>query len=197
MTGHIWSSSRYTVPRPDVTWWGMVLFLCNEAALFASLLGTYFFLAATSTPWPQRGIAPPQLAVPLIMTAALLASSGVLIYADRCLARGDRQRYRRGVAGTVFLGLTFLALQGKEYADKLQSLHPSENTYGSIFYTVTGLHGAHVAFGLLCLIWSAARVSASPVTSRPAARNVSLYWHFVDGVWLSVLLSLYLSPRWM
>jgi cytochrome c oxidase subunit III len=184
--------------RADVAWWGMLLFLFNEAALFATLIATYFFLGMSSMSWPPPGVAKPTLQWPLIMTAALLSSSVVLVYGERGLARGDRRCHATGVLGAVILGLAFLGLQTKEYIEKLATLGPTQNSYGSIFYTITGLHGTHVAFGILALVWALARERRSKQPTRSAATtNVSLYWHFVDGVWLVILTSLYLSPRWM
>src|SRR5262245_34911551 len=83
--------------RSDVAWWGMILFLFNEAALFASLIGTYFYLSMSSVSWPPTGVERPALAEPLIMTAALLSSSAVLVYGERGLERGNRRRYYIGV----------------------------------------------------------------------------------------------------
>ena len=176
----------------------MVLFLVNEATLFASLISSYFFLAVASAAWPPAGISRPSLTLPLIMTAALLASSGVLVYAERERVRGNRSRYRLGVAVTVLLGVTFLLLQGKEYAEKLVEMSPTASAYGSLFFSITGLHGAHVAFGLLFLMWSLLATVKQPFlpAGAVAIRNASLYWHFVDAVWLVILTSLYLSPRW-
>lgn len=186
------------LPGTEIGRSGMVLFLVNEATLFASLISSYFFLAVASAAWPPAGIGRPSLTLPLIMTAALLSSSGVLVYAERELERGNRSRYRAGVAVTVLLGTTFLLLQAKEYAVKLVEVRPTASAYGSLFFTITGLHGAHVAFGLLFLVWSLlASVKRPSLPERSLAiRNASLYWHFVDGVWLVILTSLYLSPRW-
>jgi heme/copper-type cytochrome/quinol oxidase subunit 3 len=184
--------------RASVAWWGMLLFLLNEATLFASLIASYFFLATANASWPPAGVEKPTLMLPLIMTVALLSSSGALVYGERGLKTGDRRRYRIGVAATIVLGLVFLAIQTKEYADKLQTLTPSQSSYGSIFYTITGLHGAHVFFGLLFLGWALMReMKGTASVTSAGLKNASLYWHFVDGVWLVILTSLYLSPRWM
>ncbi|HEY4132227.1 MAG TPA: heme-copper oxidase subunit III [Gemmatimonadaceae bacterium] len=183
--------------RSNVAWWGMWLFILNEATLFAALLASYFFLAVSAPAWPPAGVERPTLTLPILMTFALLSSSAVLIRADRALARGDRRAYRLGVGTTMVLGLIFLSLQAKEYVDKLQHLRPSQNSYGSAFYTITGLHGSHVAFGVLFLGWALTREVSG--TARPKSmglKNASLYWHFVDAVWLAILTSLYLSPHW-
>jgi heme/copper-type cytochrome/quinol oxidase subunit 3 len=101
---------------------------------------------------------------------------------------------------TVILGAAFLLMQAREYHDKLRVLGPTDNAYGSLFYTITGLHGTHVAFGLLVLLWTLMRdvrgTIAAPQARSPAIRNASLYWHFVDGVWIAVFTTLYLTPRW-
>ncbi|HEY4306739.1 MAG TPA: cytochrome c oxidase subunit 3 [Gemmatimonadaceae bacterium] len=182
----------------SMAWWGMLLFLLNEATLFASLIASYFFLATANASWPPAGVEKPALALPLIMTAALLSSSVALVYGERGLERGNRRHYRIGVLTTIVLGLVFLGLQLKEYIEKLQTLTPSQNSYGSVFYTITGLHGAHVLFGLLFLGWALAReMNGTATAASYGLKNASLYWHFVDGVWLVILTSLYLSPRWM
>jgi heme/copper-type cytochrome/quinol oxidase subunit 3 len=182
--------------RANVGWWGMWLFILNEATLFASLIASYFFLAVSSHTWPPVGVERPTLKLPLIMTFALLSSSAMLLLADRALARGNRRGYRGAVVMTIVLGGIFIALQIKEYAEKLATLGPSGNAYGSIFYTITGLHGAHVAFGLLFLGWALAREMNGAGPQSVGLKNASLYWHFVDAVWLVILTSLYLSPHW-
>lgn len=184
--------------RAGVGRWGMVVFLLNEATLFACLVSSYFYLALSNKVWPPRGVAVPSLTLPLWMTAALVSSSGVLIWAERAFERGDRSRYHVGVALTVLLGLVFLGLQTKEYATKVHEIGPTQHAYASLFFTITGLHGTHVFFGLLVLLWALRReVVGTATVERPlAVKNASLYWHFVDGVWIVILTSLYLSPRW-
>jgi heme/copper-type cytochrome/quinol oxidase subunit 3 len=176
----------------------MTLFLINEGTLFACLVSSYFYLALRNPAWPPAGVEKPSLPIPAVMTALLLSSSGVLVIAERGFAARRRLRYRVGVLLTIALGTAFLVLQGVEYADKLERLRPSQNSYASLFYTITGLHGVHVAFGLLFLLWALLREvrnTAHPPKSL-AISNASWYWHFVDGVWLVIVTSLYLSPRW-
>ena len=191
------SRERESASRAGVGRWGMVVFLLNEATLFACLVSSYFYLALSDRAWPPRGVAAPSLTLPLVMTAALLSSSGVLVWAERAFERGDRRRYRVGVALTVLLGLAFLALQAKEYTTKLREIGPTQHAYASLFFTITGLHGTHVFFGLLVLLWALRRemVGAATVARPLAIKNASIYWHFVDGVWIVILTSLYLSPR--
>jgi cytochrome c oxidase subunit III len=182
----------------QVGWWGMVIFLLNEGALFASLIASYFYLGNANTRWPPAGMARPELTLPLVMTAVLLSSSGLCLIAEGAHRRGYSARYRAATLGTMGLGLVFLLMQADEYRNKLTHARPAQHAYQSIFFTITGLHGAHVAFGIVFLAWALLREWRGTTVPRRslAIKNASIYWHFVDGVWLVILTSLYLSPRW-
>lgn len=185
-------------PHSEVGWWGMVLFCMTEGTLFAYFIGSYFYLGSDAGRfWPPAGIEDPTLPLPLSMTALLVSSSVVLWLAEKALERGRRAWYRAGTAAAIALGAGFLALQVMEYREKLKHFTAPQHAYASLFYTITGFHGTHVAFGLLMLLWALLReVTGRLDPERPlAVKTVSLYWHFVDGVWLVILTSLYLSPR--
>jgi len=185
-------------PTQEVGWWAMALVCLSEAALFAYFITSYFYLGAANPAWPPSGTPAPKLEIPLIMTALLVSSSVVLLIAERQREHGRRGAYRIGTVVTILLGAAFLTLQAKEYHEKLRSMGPTEHSYASIFYTTTGFHGAHVAFGLLLLLFTLLRDVLGRIDpERPIPVKVtSLYWHFVDVVWLVILTSLYLSPRW-
>jgi heme/copper-type cytochrome/quinol oxidase subunit 3 len=184
--------------RREVGYWAMLMFCLTEAALFAYLLSSYFFLGIRNSSWPPAGIELPKLAKPLAMTATLVTSSIVLYVGERARERGNKSAYLGALLVTVLLGLGFLLIQGAEYREKLRHMPPREHAYASIFYLITGFHGSHVAFGLLVLIWTGiADLRGRLSVSAPlAVKNASFYWHFVDGVWLVILTCLYLSPRW-
>ncbi|HEU4697817.1 MAG TPA: cytochrome c oxidase subunit 3 [Gemmatimonadales bacterium] len=183
----------------DVGWWGMALLCATEASLFASLIGSYFYLALVpaNAHWPPAGIADPALGLPLLMTALLLASSGAFWWGERGIARGDARRLRLGLALAALLGIGFLLLQLHEYGDKLRHFGPTTHAYGALFYTITGFHGAHVAFGVLMLLYTGLRALRGHFTAarHQGVTTVGLYWHFVDGVWLVIVTSLYVSPH--
>ena len=184
-------------PSQEVGWWAMTLVCVSEAALFAYFITSYFYLGASNPAWPPAGIEKPKLEIPLLMTGLLLSSSVVLIFAEKQREHGKRGVYRAASVVTVLLGVGFLALQVTEYREKLRSMGPSEHAYASLFYTITSFHGAHVAFGLLLLLYVLLRDMLGRIDpERPIVVKVSsLYWHFVDAVWLVILISLYLSPR--
>ena len=185
-------------PSQEVGWWAMMLVCASEAALFAYFIVSYFYLGVVNPAWPPAGTELPKLEKPLIMTALLVSSSIVLYLVEKQRERGKRAAYRAGMVVTVLLGLGFLGLQVTEYQEKVKTMGPTTHAYASLFYTITGFHGAHVAFGLLLLLFTLLRdVRGRIDPERPIPVKVtSLYWHFVDAVWLVILTTLYLSPRW-
>jgi heme/copper-type cytochrome/quinol oxidase subunit 3 len=185
------------VGRPT-GWWGMVLFIATEGTLFATLFGSYFYLRFQSGPrWPPEGITRPELIMPLIMTAVLVPSSLPVLWAERGIRHGRRGQLRAGLLATLVMGSTFLFLQGMEYAELLREFTFTTNVYGSLFYVITTFHGSHVAVGLLMVCWllAASARGGSGAHRYERVRIVALYWHFVDAVWVAILLIVYLSPR--
>jgi heme/copper-type cytochrome/quinol oxidase subunit 3 len=180
----------------DIAWWGMALLCATEAALFAYLLASYFYLAVQNPAWPPAGYELPKLALPIVMTVLLLSSSAFLYWGERGIKRGDQRRLRWGLGLALLLGLAFLLLQAIEYHEKLQHMGPTAHAYGAMFFTITGFHGSHVAFGLLILLFAELRAFLGhfSATEQRGVQVSSLYWHFVDAVWLVIFASLYLSP---
>jgi heme/copper-type cytochrome/quinol oxidase subunit 3 len=181
-------------------WWGMVLFIAVEATLFALLLASYFYLRFRSGPvWPPDGIENPKLELVLVMSAILWSSSLPVHLAHSAIKRGQQGKLRAYLALGFLLGATFLVLQGAmEYPDILRhEFTPRTDAYGSMFFTITGFHGAHVAVGLLMNAWVQlrARQGAFDQHRHVSVQNFVLYWHFVDVVWVFVLATLYLSPQ--
>lgn len=183
--------------RRPTAWWGMLLLIVTEGALFAMLIASYFYLRFRGTPqWPPDGIANPKLALPIAMTVLLASSSVPMWYAERSARRGATARLLGGLAASFALGAAFIVLQAVEYADKLDLYTPRTDAYGSAFFTITGLHGAHVVAGLGLTAWTAVRAArgAYGPGRRCGVATTAMYWHFVHGVWLVVFASLYLSP---
>jgi heme/copper-type cytochrome/quinol oxidase subunit 3 len=190
------------IPVPPIGrptgWWGMLVVVVTEATLFAILLASYFYTRfRTPGAWPPDGQPDPRLLKPVIMTLLLMASSVTAYTAELGSRTSNLRRLHAGLAGTFVLGLSFLILQVFEYHEKLAELRPSTNAYGSLFYTITGLHGSHVIVGLLILGWTQffAWRGAYASENHVAVQVSALYWHFVHVVWLFVFASLYLSPR--
>jgi heme/copper-type cytochrome/quinol oxidase subunit 3 len=173
---------------------GMWLFIATEASLFAMLFFAYFYLSRNTPLWPPD--APPDLRLPLVMLLVLLTSSVVLFLGERALHHGNQTGARLSLVGTAVLGAGFLAIQATEYAEKWTRLRPSTNAYGSIFYTLTGVHGCHVALGICMLAYVALLPDLdSPEPPHRALHNVSLYWHFVDVIWILIVAVVYVLPH--
>jgi heme/copper-type cytochrome/quinol oxidase subunit 3 len=175
----------------------MAVFCATEAAFFTYLIASYFYLGVRSLAWPPAGIEKPQLKIPLIMTAVLLSSSVALWWGEHGIKKGRQTQLRIGTIVAALLGMTFLALQWKEYHEKLRHFLPQTHAYTSIFFTTTGFHGAHVAFGLLLILLMLLRAFFGHFDAEEhlGVKVTSLYWHFVDGVWLVIVACFYLSPR--
>ncbi len=177
----------------DVGWWGMMVLLATEAALFSYLLASYFYVGVQHPSWPSSGPLPLALVAP--NTALLVASSGAAWWADRGAQAGRRGRLIGGLALTIAMGAVFLGVQSVEWS-RLE-FRPQTDAYGSLFFTITGLHGLHVFAGLLALTHALLRALTGAFAPGRTleVNNVILYWHFVDVVWLVVFTSLYLAPR--
>jgi heme/copper-type cytochrome/quinol oxidase subunit 3 len=179
-------------------WWGMVWLISTEAMLFATLIASYFYLRFKSGPvWPPDGIALPSLELPLIMSVILWSSSIPVHMAERSIKRGSQRGLRRGLAVGFVLGTAFICLQGVEYAEKLKEFTATTNAYGSLFFIITGFHGLHVIVGLLFSVWTQvrARRGAFDEHRHLTVQNFTMYWHFVDAVWVFVLATIYISPN--
>jgi heme/copper-type cytochrome/quinol oxidase subunit 3 len=198
MTDTAWDDNGFALPAEPGTstsFWGMAMFILTEATLFTLLLLSYFYLRFNaSRVWPPDGIEPPKLALPIVMTVILLSSSIPMFLATSAMHRGRVASTRMWLAISFLLGLAFVVLQGVEYADKLQHFTPRTDVYGSIFFTITGFHGAHVIGGLLLNLWASLRARKTIVDGRSATiEAAALYWHFVDVVWIAIFVSLYIG----
>jgi heme/copper-type cytochrome/quinol oxidase subunit 3 len=136
----------------------MAIFLATEAALFGSLIGSYFYLRFTSPQWPQGGIAAPSVALPLVLTAVLVASTIPMAAAAAAARRGRSQSAWLLVALATLLQAGYLAVQIVQYIHDVGTFAPDTNAYSSIYFTLLGAHHAHVAVGLLLDAWLLGRL---------------------------------------
>ena len=189
------------VPAPprskgrEIGWWGMMVVIVTEAMIFAGLLASYFFLQAASKHWPPPGIEAPELGRISIFTVVLLGSSVPIFWAEAAIKKGHRNRMRVGLLISFVMGAVFLANQALEY-QKLPFAW-GDNSYTSIFYTITGLHGLHVFIGLLINLIVQLKAAKGRISAEHhlTASVFGMYWHFVDVVWIFVFSSLYVSPH--
>jgi heme/copper-type cytochrome/quinol oxidase subunit 3 len=172
------------------------MLIITEAALFVCLFASYYFLGNNKDRWAID--IPPKLTLALVMLAILIASSLVMMWGERMVKLGRYSVARFAVILTVVMGLIFVAIQTAEYKDHWKTLTPLTDSYGSIFYTITTFHAAHVVMGILMLCYLAILPNYGPSKFPPHRpyRVVALYWHFVDIVWIFVVILLYLIPNY-
>jgi heme/copper-type cytochrome/quinol oxidase subunit 3 len=188
--------TRATFPIEDRRGiYGMYTVIATELSLFICLFASYYFLGGNKDRWAVDQ--PPKLHYALIMLVVLLASSAVLIWGERQVKLQREGAARAAIFVTVLIGIGFVVLQCLEYAEHWKTLTPASDSYGSIFYTITTFHGAHVAMGLLLLAYVGILPRYGPTVAPPYRpyRVVSLYWHFVDLVWVFIVALLYVVPN--
>lgn len=180
------------VQRVSVGWWGVLCLIATEASLFAYLLFSYFYYAVELDSHWMPGKPSLHYALPAVIL--LILSSGAMWWAERGARRGARLHLMLGTLVTLLLGIGFAVLQVIDWMSKPFTLRSSE--YGSIFFTITGIHLAHLVVGLialvLLLIWSGLGYFDS--RRHTPVLVVAAYWHFVVAAGVAVFLALYVTP---
>ncbi len=175
--------------------WGMAVMIMTEATIFAGLIGSYFFVRAAAHEWPPHPIEPPELRTIGMFSIILLGSSVPMVWAEHAIRKGHQARLRLGLALTFLMGTVFFGFQIIEYMELDFGIR--DNVYGSLFYGITGLHGAHVVVGLLMIAMLMVKAWMGKFSKERhlTVEMVGLYWHFVDVVWVFVFSSLYLAAH--
>ena len=171
---------------------GMLLFIVSEVMVFGAFFTAYFFIRVVAgDQWfPFQGHKLP-VAVAGVNTAILLSSSVTMHWAETSIKNGNRFGLKAGILSTFLLGCTFLFVQINEYAHI--GFAPHDFAQASVFYGLTGLHGAHVFVGLTLLamvVVRSFRGHYSPEEHR-GVEVPGIYWHFVDVMWVVVYSSVY------
>jgi heme/copper-type cytochrome/quinol oxidase subunit 3 len=179
----------------STAWWGMAVVIMTEAMVFLILLASYFFLRAASKEWPLGGIELPKLDLAIPFSFILWGSSIPIFWAEAGIRKGLVSRLKAGTLISFLMGLSFLAYTLYDFND----LHFGwrDNAYGSIFYTIVGLHALHVFIGLgmNVLVQTKAWLGRYDHGHHDSAEVFFLYWHFVDVVWLAVFPIVFISPH--
>lgn len=195
---HFWTRGTNRLTARSLRW-GMLGFIASEIATFGALFAYYFYIRAG--PWPPADAMAGGVDLLNVLvvanTVVLLLSSLTLHFGHHALAHGNRDRFVRLVGLTVGLGLVFLAGQAVEYHAFInrEGFTWTSGVLGSAFFGLTGLHGAHVAFGALLLTITLVRGKHGQFDADRdlSVSLVSLYWHFVDAVWLVLVAVLYVG----
>ena len=173
---------------------GMLLFIISEVMVFGAFFAAYFFirLVVEDSAWfPFDGFELP-VAIAGLNTAILLSSSLTMHWAQTSIKNGNRFGLKAGILLTTLLGATFLFIQINEYVNI--GFAPQDHAQGTIFYGLTGLHGAHVFIGLTLLVMVTVRAFRGHFTPEEhrGVEVPGIYWHFVDVMWIIVYTSIYI-----
>ena len=178
--------------RVDHRTLGMLLFIISEIMVFGAFFTAYFFIRVVGgADWPAEGTELPKL-IAGINTCVLVSSSLTMHWALESVKSDNRFGLQAGMVTTFLLGATFLFVQINEYVHI--GFSPQDSAQGSIFYGLTGLHGAHVTIGLMLLTFVTIR-SFRGHFSADSYRGMEvpgIYWHFVDVMWIVVYFTVYI-----
>jgi len=174
----------------------MYCLIAAEAAIFTIYVVAYLFYIGKSVTGPQPKDV---LRVPVFFTICLLSSSLTIHLAVKGLGGGRMRSFRAWWLLTAVLGAIFLAGTAREWRHLIYSegLTIQTNLFGTTYYSLVGLHAFHVTFGLLALTAVSVFTFLGYVRQEHAERTavLSMYWHFVDAVWVVVFLVVYVIGR--
>jgi len=179
-------------PRVDPAPLGMLLFIISEVMVFGAFFTAYFFIRVVqNSEWPAQGTELPKL-IAGFNTMILVSSSFTLHWAEHAHKMGNRRGLQAGILTTFLLGATFLFIQINEYVHI--GFSPADHAQGSVFYGLTGLHGAHVFVGLTLLLFVTIRAFRGhfTATEHRGIEVPGIYWHFVDVMWIIVYTTVYI-----
>jgi heme/copper-type cytochrome/quinol oxidase subunit 3 len=182
--------ARQRIAEPN-GWWGMALFLCAEATLFGTLIGSYFYLDFNAHSWPPAGIKAPSVVLPLVGTGVLIATSVPMWLAARAARAGRRNPAMWAIAGAFVVQLCYLGLQIYLFRHDLNDFSPKASAYGSIYFTLLAVHHAHVVVGILLDAVVLVFLGLRGLTNYwlIGVRGLALYWHVVNVLAVFVVLT--------
>jgi len=174
----------------------MCALIAAETAIFTIFVVAYLFYVGKSLsgPTPAEVLSPP-----IFYTVCLLSSSLTIHFAGKSLRRGNVRSFGAWWLLTIILGAIFLYGTASEWHRLIykDGLTITTNLFGTTYYSLVGLHGVHVIVGIVCLSTVMAFTLFGAVKREHAERIdvLSLYWHFVDAVWIVVFTVVYVIGR--
>lgn len=176
--------------------WGMLLFIIMEALLFVMLIWAYYYVAKGNDPWKVEMTPPLNYSLPML--GVMVLSSIVLYAGEKKVRQRSYGGGRLAVVLTIILGLGFLYLGWRNFAEYSVHLTAQTDAYGSIFYTIIGTYMVHLIVGLLMLFWLlllAKRWEPAQHSPHRPFHNTALFWHFLTVLWFVIVAVLYIAPN--
>ena len=170
---------------------GFIIFLCSESVIFLAFFSGYAILKTSALDWLPPGVEGLEWRTPLLNTVVLLSSSGTIMLAEHFKAREKLWLFRGFWLLTMAMGSYFLVGQAVEWSGL--SFGFSSGTFGGTFYLLTGFHGLHVATGVLLMTIMLIKsfIPGNYDGGEQGVQATSLFWHFVDVIWIILFLLLY------
>ena len=170
---------------------GFIIFLCSESVIFLAFFSGYALLKLSALNWLPAGVEGLEWRTPLLNTVVLVSSSGTIVLAEHFKAKHNLWLFRGFWLLTMAMGSYFLYGQALEWGG-LQFGFTS-GTFGGTFYLLTGFHGLHVATGILLmgLMLVKSFLPGNYVGGEQGVQATSLFWHFVDVIWIVLFLLIY------
>lgn len=188
------TTEEWKLPSRGVV--GMACLITAESAIFIIFVVAYVYYIGKSINGPKPHDV---LELPIVSTICLLSSSITVHFAGSALHHGKRSLTSLWLALTVLLGSIFLAGTAQEWYHLIyhDGLTIQTNLFGTTFYSLVGLHASHVIVGLLMLSLTLIFSLTGQLTAKHSERVevLSLYWHFVDAVWVIVFTVVYVIGR--
>lgn len=177
----------------DRLMFGFTVFLLSESMVFFSLILSYVILRLTARQWLPPGVSGVELSKETIINTVVLLSSSIVIYfAERALDKGNLLLFRLLWLTTSAMGSYFLAGEIKEWLGLDFGI--DTGLVGGTFYLLTGFHGLHLTVGIFLQMLMLVRsfIPGNYSRGKHGVSAVSLFWHFVDGIWVLLFSLLYL-----
>ena len=170
---------------------GFIIFLCSESVICLAFFSGYAILRTSALDWLPPGVDGLEWRTPLLNTAVLISSSGTIMLAEHFKAREKIWLFRGFWLLTMAMGGYFLVGQAVEWSGLAFGF--SSGTFGGTFYLLTGFHGLHVATGILLMgiMLVKSFIPGNYAGGEQGVQATSLFWHFVDVIWIILFLLLY------
>ncbi len=185
-------TSEHTHDEEGNSMFGFVVFLLSESVIFLSFFLGYIAYKLTTPNWLPPGVSGLEIKEPAINTVILVSSSFVIYLAEHALSRHHLMRFRLFLLATMAMGTYFLVGQATEWSSLSFSF--TSGVFGGMFYLLTGFHGLHVFTGILLqtIILARSFIPGNYNSSHFGVNATSLFWHFVDVIWIILFVLLYI-----
>ncbi|MBD2770915.1 cytochrome c oxidase subunit 3 [Iningainema tapete] len=183
---------QHTHDEEGNSMFGFVVFLLSESIIFLSFFAGYILYKSTTSDWLPPGVSGLEIKAPAINTVILVSSSFVIYLAERALHRHDLTKFRLYLLATIAMGSYFLLGQAIEW--RSLEFGFTSGVFGGMFYLLTGFHGLHVLAGILLqiIIFVRSFIPGNYNSSHFGVNATSLFWHFVDVIWIILFLLIYI-----